>query len=218
MLHTNPISLHTQCTQVLAAATTGTLFTSGCEAIANHILVQCHDAHHGFDKWLLESGTARFFLVPNASLLHTVRLLGTLLEEILPTNHINAANHNNPQTTNYEIHTDRPFLRIVLAPSFTHHTEQHDLIWHLTLHVINAFQTHENWIEYPTHHLSSRTTDTSASSSTAPATPTPAPLQRVEPSFAGSGPTTAKGPPTVAVPASTLAKPSPPQPPGAFSG
>ena len=133
-------------------------------------------------------------------------------------NHINEANHINPQTTHYENHTDRPFLRIVMAPAFLRNMGQHDLIWNITTHLIYAFQTHQKWIEYPTHYPGSRTTDTPASSSTAPATPATAPLQRTEQRIAGSGPTTAKGPPTVVIPASTLAKPSPPHPPDTFSG
>jgi len=213
------LSLHTQSTQVLAAATAGDTFTSGCEAIANHILGQCHNTHHGFVKWLLEPGTAQFFLVPDAALTHTARLLGTLLEEILPMNHMNEANHTNPQSTHYENHTLRPYLRIVMAPTFLCNMGQHDLIWAITTHLIHAFQIHKQWKEQHTHTTGSRATDTPASSSTAPVTPTTAPLQNTERWIAGTGPTTAKAPPTVVIPVSTFAKPSPPQPPDtSFSG
>ena len=212
------LSLHTQCTQVLAAATTGTIFTKGCEAIAQHILMQCHDVHHGFDKWVVQPGTGRFYLVPAAALMHTLRIISTALEELLPTTHILAANHNNPQTTTFDNHTDRPFLRVALVPSITFNSGQHDQIWNLTQHMIKSFQTHENWVEYPTHYPGTQATDAPASSSTAPTAPTPAPLQRTEPTIAGSGPTTAKGPPPAATPAPALAKPSPPQPPDSFSG
>jgi len=213
------LSLHTQSTQVLAAATTGDTFTSGCEAIANHILGQCHNTHHGFVKWLLEPGTAQFFLVPDAALTHTARLLGTLLEEILPMNHMNEANHTNPQSTHYENHTHRPYLRIVMAPSFSCNMEYHDLIWTITAHIINAFQTHEQWKEHHPHTTGSKATDTSASSSTAPVTSTTVPLHNTDQLIPGSGPTTAKEPPTVAIPGSTFAKPSPPLPPDtSFAG
>jgi len=213
------LSLHTQSTQVLAAATTGDTFTSGCEAIANHILGQCHDTHHGFEKWVLKPGHAQFFLVPNAALTHTARLLATILEELLPMNHINEANHTNPLSTYYENHTLRPYLQVVLTPAFMLNMELHELIWAVTMHLICAFQTLPQWNEHHPHTSGSGATDTPASSSTAPVIPTTAPLLSTERCVAGTGPTTAKGPPSVAVPVSAFAKPAPPQPPDAsFQG
>jgi hypothetical protein len=213
LCHIPLLTLYTQCGQVLAAATTGDTFTKGCEAIVAHILAQCHDSHFGFVKWLIEPGTAQFFLVPDTGLCHTTGLLASLLEDIMPTNYINTANQINPLSTHWENHSDRPFLRIIMGPAYLNNMGQHDQIWNITLHLINAIQTHPNWIEHSTHHPGSRTTDTAASSTTVPASPEPAPLQRTEQIVAGSGPTTAKGPPTNVVPTPALAKPSPPQPP-----
>ena len=165
-------------------------------------------------------------------------LMASLLQEIMPINHINIANRTNPQSTYYVNRTDRPLLRIVPGPAYRHNMGQHDQIWNITLHIINTTQNHPNWIEYPTQHPRSRTSDTPASSTTAPAPSEPAPLQREEPSSAhlgqcriidaagatvthpvrgarpaGSGPTTARAPPPGVVPTPALSKPSPPQPP-----
>jgi len=196
---------------VLAAATTGAFFTKGCEAIVEHIMKQCHDVHHGFNKWVVEPGTGRFYLVPNAELTHTVRLIATALQELLPTAHILAANENNPQTTTFDNHTDRPFLRLTLVKAITLNSGQHHLFWNLTLALINEFQTHEKWVVYP----GAPTTDTAASSSTAPAPPTPVPLQRTEPPIAGSGPYSTKAPPHAAL---TIPKASAPSHPDTHSG
>jgi hypothetical protein len=220
LCHVPLMTLYTQCSQVLAAATTGDTFMTGCEAIATFILAQCHDTHFNFAKWLIEPGSAHFFLVPDATLCHTTVLLATLMQDIMPTNHINMANRTNPQSTYCDNHTDRPLLRIVMGSAYRRNMGQHDQIWNITLHLIHAIQNHPNWIEHPTHHPGSRTTDTSASSTTAPASPEPAPLQRTEQIVAGSGPTTAKGPPPMVIPTPALPKPSPPQPPedDAFAG
>ena len=134
-------------------------------------------------------------------------------------NHINEANHTNPLSTYYENHTLRPYLQIVLTPAFMLNMELHELIWAVTMHLIYAFQTLPQWNEHHPHTTGSRATDSPASSSTAPVIPTTAPLIPTDRSIAGTGPTTAKGPPSVAIPVSAFAKLAPPQPPGAsFSG
>ena len=89
----------------------------------------------------------------------------------------------------------------------------HQRLWTITTHLIQAFLTHPLWKEHHTHATGSRATDTSASSSLAPVTTTSAPLQHTELSSAGTGPTTANGPPTAAVPAASFKKASPPSPP-----
>jgi hypothetical protein len=198
LCHIPLLTLYTQCGQVLAAATTGETFRKGCEAIVDHVLAQCHDSHFAFVKWFVEPGTANFFVMPDTTLGHTTGLLTSLLEDIMPTNYINIANQINPLSTHWENHSDRPLLRVVLGLAYRNNRSQHDQIWNITLHLINATQTHPNWSEHSTHHPGSRTTDTSASSTT----------------VTRSGPTTAKGPPTNVVPTPAIAKPSPPQPPG----
>ena len=219
LCHIPLMTLHTQSDHVLAAATTGELFTAGCQVIATYVLAQCHDTHFRFAKWVLEPGSAQFHVMPDAALTHMARILATLLQDIMPVNHINTANGINPQSTYYINHTDRPLLRIVMSPAYRQNTGQHDLIWNITLHIINTTQNHPNWVEHSTLYPDLRTTDTSASSSAAPAPSAPAPLQRTEQTVAGSGPTTAKGPPTMVIPTtalvstSALAKVSPPLPP-----
>jgi hypothetical protein len=207
------LTLQTQCTQVLAAATSGDISTTGCEAITSYILENCQNTHHSFTKWTLQSGTAHFYLIPDEDLTHTLRLLAVLFEQILPMNHINIANQSNPLSTHYQNHTERPSLRVVTHPTFWNNMGNHQRLWSITAHLIQAFQTHPHWKEHHSHATGSRATDTSASSSLAPVTPTSAPLQHTVPSTAGTGPTTAKGPPTVAVPAASFKKATPPSPP-----
>jgi hypothetical protein len=232
-------TLYTQSDQVLAAATTGDTFITGCRAIATHVLAQCHDTHFVFAKWLLEPGTAHFSVVPDAGLTHMARILASLLQDIMPTNHINNANRTNPQSTYYVNHTDRPLLSIVMSPAYRHNMGRHDQIWNITLHIINTTQNHPNWIEHTTIHPGQRTTDTPASSSNAPAPTVPVQPQHEESSSAplgqcriidaagatvtqpvqgalrpaSSGPTTTKAPPAGVVSKSALPKPSPPLPP-----
>ena len=218
------ITLVTQSDHVLAAATTGKIFTDACQTIVTHVLAQCHDTHFRFAKWVLEPGSAQFHLVPDASLTHTARTLANLLQDIMPENHINSANDFNPQSTYYVNHTDRPHLRIVMNLAYRENMGQHDMIWNITLQIINTTQNHADWIEHSTLYRDSRSTDTSASSSTTPAPSEPALLQRVEPISAhleqargtrpaASGPTTTKAPPAGVAIMPVISKPPPPQPP-----
>jgi hypothetical protein len=181
------ITLVTQSDQVLAEATTGKIFTDASQTIATFILAQCHDTYSRFAKWVLEPGSAQFHLVPDAALTHTARILANLLQDIMPENHINSANDFNQQSTHYVNHTDRPHLRIVMHPVYQQNTGQHDLIWNITLQIINTTQNHPDWIEHSTLYKDLRTTDTPASSSTTPAPSEPAPLHREEPSSADLG-------------------------------
>jgi hypothetical protein len=178
------MTLVTQSDHVLAAATTGEIFTKACQTIVTYVLAKCHDTHFRFAKWVLEPGSAQFHLIPNAPLTHMARILATLLQDIMPENHINSANDFNPQSTHYVNHTDRPHLRIVMNQAYRQNMGQHDMIWIITLHIINTTQNHSDWIEHSTLYADLRTTDTPASSSTTPAPSEPAPPQCEEPSSA----------------------------------
>jgi len=181
------MTLVTQSDHVLAAATTGEIFTKACQTIVTYVLAKCHDTHFSFAKWVLEPGSAQFHLIPNAPLTHTARILATLLQDIMPENHINSANDFNPQSTHYVNHTDRPHLRIVMNQAYRQNMGQHDMIWNITLHIINTTQIHPDWIEHSTLYADLRTTDTAASSSTTLAPSETAPPQCEEPNSAPLG-------------------------------
>jgi hypothetical protein len=159
------ITLSTQDKQVLDEATTGSLFTTGCEVLGDFALGSCDDTHYGFDKWMVKPGTAHFYLVPNMELRDYARILAKALLELLPTTCIALANADSPQTSVITNHTDRPYFSLILDKTITQNPGQHKLYWHLTCALITGFQAHEKWVPYP----GAPTTATAASSSTAPA-------------------------------------------------
>jgi hypothetical protein len=189
------------------------MFITGSEAITSYILKNCHDTHHNFTKWTLQPGTASFFLTPDDTFTHTLRLLGLLFEQLLPTNNINNANQINPLSTYVQNHTDRPFCQVVPHPYFWANLHNHKRLWEITDHLIKAFQTHSQWKLHHSHITDSTETDTHASSALASVSPTMAPFHDTPPRTIGTAPTTAKGPPPVVVPAATFRKAAPPKPP-----
>ena len=131
--------------------------------------------HHGFTKWVVQPATGRFYLVPDAELTHTIRVIASTLEDILPTAHILAANRDNPHTTTVVNHTERPFLRIALAHTVAQHSVQHDHMWLLTHAMIHTPMTHNNWETNhpvtPPPNTNAPTTDTAAAPPDAPTDP-----------------------------------------------
>jgi hypothetical protein len=172
---------------------------NGCILITRHFLEHCHNTHHGFTKWVVQPATGRFYLVPDAELTHTIRVIASTLEDILPTAHILAANRDNPHSTTVVNHTERPFLRIALAHTVTQYSVQHDHMWQLTHAMIHAFMTHDNWATNhpppPLPNTNAPTTDTAAAPSDAPADPAPVPSLNIDVPMAGPGPVTTKAPP-----------------------
>ena len=111
--------------------------------------------HHDFTKWVVQPGTGRFYLVPDAELTHTIRVVASALEDILPMAHILAAN--------------------ALAPTVTQYAIQHDFMWQLTHALIQAFMAHDNWAANETPPLLPNTNapmaETAADLSDAPSPP-----------------------------------------------